>query len=33
MRESGFSGFCGLFIKTFHRGSLRGVASDGDGAF
>lgn len=25
--------FFGLFIKTFHRGGLSGVASDGDGAF
>lgn len=33
VRESGFSVFCGLFIKTFHCGGLRGVASDGDGAF
>lgn len=25
--------FCGLFVKTFRRGGLRGLASDGDGAF
>lgn len=23
VRESGFEGFCGLFIKTFHRSGLR----------
>lgn len=29
-----FFGFLrSFFIKTFHRGGLRGVASDGDGAF
>lgn len=33
VREFGFVGFVGLFIKMFHRGGLRCVASDGDGAF
>lgn len=28
-----FGFFLRSFIKTFHRGGLRGVASDGDGAF
>ena len=26
-------GFCGFFVKTFYRGGLRVVTSDGDGAF
>lgn len=33
-RESqAYKVFVVFFIKTFHRGGLRGVASDGDGAF